>query len=176
MVNAMNTAGTIIYTPIGRLETPFQAPGDAPIQPAGARGVRGRALLNDEYAEALPDLAGFSHVILLYHCDRAGGFSPRVTPFLADEPKSLFATRAPARPNPIGLSVVKLIAVEGTTLVLEDVDMLDGTPLLDVKPYVAEFDAPDADRFGWIEAAAGRAASMHGDDRFTTPGKATEED
>lgn len=158
---------TIAYRPIGVLRTPHAQAEGAPIQPSGARGQEGRAEIDPAHAEGLKDLEGFSHLILLYHCHLSGPARLQVQPFLDGEPHGVFATRAPARPNPIGLSVVRLRAVRGATLLLEDVDMLDGSPLLDVKPYVAAFDAPPGPlRAGWLEGRAGQASQARADGRF----------
>ncbi|WP_029893805.1 tRNA (N6-threonylcarbamoyladenosine(37)-N6)-methyltransferase TrmO [Desulfohalovibrio reitneri] len=156
----------ITYHPIGVLRSPHAQPEGMPIQPAGARGERGRVELDPRYAPALADLDGFSHVYLLYHFHRAGPYSPEVTPFLDGEPKGLFATRAPTRPNPIGISVLRLERVEGGVAHLLDVDVLDGTPVLDIKPYVPRFDAPHGEvRSGWLEAREGEE-SARSDGRF----------
>jgi len=157
----------ITYTPIGQLRTPFADPEGAPIQPCGAEDAQGRAELLPELAPALADLEGFSHLILLYHCHLAGSFKPLVRPFLTAQEHGLFATRAPARPNSIGLSVVALEAVQGATLLIRGVDMLDHSPLLDLKPYVPKFDHPAGPvRTGWLSERAGRAESIKADDRF----------
>jgi len=157
----------VTFFPIGVIRSPFTRVEDMPIQPAGAREVVGTAELAPEFAPALADLDGFSHLILLYHFHRAKPFSPTVTPFLDKTPRGLFATRAPSRPNPIGLSVVELLAVEGHILRLRGVDILDNTPLLDLKPCVPAFDAPTGQvRTGWIAANAGRTAAARSDDRF----------
>ena len=118
----------------------------------------------DPFVEGLSDLDGFSHVILLYHFHKTDGYKLRVIPFLDTRPRGLFATRAPRRPNPIGLSVVKLLGIEGNELSVEGIDVLDGTPLLDVKPYVGEFDVREGARFGWLEKSRERRAVA--DDRF----------
>ncbi|MBU1276524.1 MAG: tRNA (N6-threonylcarbamoyladenosine(37)-N6)-methyltransferase TrmO [Proteobacteria bacterium] len=158
----------ICYEPIGLLHTPFSEPSGAPIQPCGAGDARGRAELRPELVPALEDLAGFSHVILLYHCHRAAAFKLKVRPFLDHNEHGLFATRAPARPNAIGLSVVKLEAVEGNLLHLKGVDMLDQSPLLDVKPYVPQFDAPPGPlRTGWLADKAREASTQKADERFS---------
>ena len=158
---------TLRLEPVGVLRTPFAEPAGAPIQPAGAVGARGRAELLPAYADALADLDGFSHLILLYRFHLANGWSPRVTPFLDGQPRGLFATRAPRRPNPIGLSLVRLERVEGTVLHLLDVDMVDGTPLLDIKPWVPAFDTPRGDvRTGWLAGRADRVVEARADDRF----------
>lgn len=157
----------LTYRPIGLIRSPWLDPAGAPIQPSGARGAAGRAEIAPEYAAGLQDLAGFSHLILLYHCHRAGPARLTVTPFLDDASHGVFATRAPARPNPIGLSVVRLVGVEGAVLRLMDVDVLDATPLIDLKPYVPAFDQPeDPVRVGWLGQRAPAAATVQGDDRF----------
>jgi tRNA-Thr(GGU) m(6)t(6)A37 methyltransferase TsaA len=137
-----------------------------PIQPAGARGIRGTVELEPEFAAGLADLDGFSHVILLYHLHRSDGYRLEVVPFMGDKPHGVFATRAPRRPNPIGLSVVRLVGVKDNVMEIEDVDMLDGTPLLDIKPYVPEFETPQEFRRGWLEKARGRVRKHRSDDRF----------
>lgn len=158
----------IRYEPIGLLYTPFNEPSGAPIQPCGAGDALGRAELRTELAPALEGLEGFSHVILLYHCHRAAAFKLKVKPFLDQNEHGLFATRAPARPNSMGLSVVELVAVEGNVLRLKGVDMLDQSPLLDVKPYVPQFDAPPGTvRTGWLADKAQDAPTKKADERFS---------
>ncbi|MCF8098592.1 MAG: tRNA (N6-threonylcarbamoyladenosine(37)-N6)-methyltransferase TrmO [Desulfarculaceae bacterium] len=158
----------ICYEPIGLLFTPFSEPSGTPIQPCGAGDTLGRAELRPELAPALEGLEGFSHVILLYHCHRAAAFKPKVRPFLDQNEHGLFATRAPARPNPVGLSVVELLAVEGSVLHLRGVDMLDQSPLIDVKPYVPQFDAPPGVvRTGWLADKAQDAPAKKADERFS---------
>ncbi len=154
-------------TPIGIINTPFTDPKGMPIQPCGAVGVRGTVEVAPDYAAGLRDLDGFSHVILLYLFHRSGGYDLEVVPFLDTEPRGLFATRAPRRPNPIGLSVVKLERVEGRTLHVEGIDVLDGTPLLDIKPYVPEFDGPADCRIGWLADVGDAARDERSDERFT---------
>jgi tRNA-Thr(GGU) m(6)t(6)A37 methyltransferase TsaA len=119
-----------------------------------------------EYAEALADLDGFSHIILLCHLHRSTGFRLKVVPFLDTVERGLFATRAPRRPNPIGLSVVRLVRVDGCTLHIAELDLLDGTPVLDIKPYVGDFDQRPGARFGWLEEARKHHADVVADDRF----------
>ncbi|MBU2497639.1 MAG: tRNA (N6-threonylcarbamoyladenosine(37)-N6)-methyltransferase TrmO [Proteobacteria bacterium] len=156
----------ITYHAVGIIHTPFHEIEKMPIQPSGATGIRGRIDLFPEYAPALKDLDGFSHIILLYHFHRVSGSELIVTPFLDTQPRGVFATRAPKRPNPIGISVVKLLSVEGATLLIENVDILDGTPLIDIKPYVPEFDHQPADRLGWLEKAREKAREKRSDNRF----------
>jgi tRNA-Thr(GGU) m(6)t(6)A37 methyltransferase TsaA len=144
----------IIYSPIGIIRSPYNETEGTPIQTTGAKGVGGTVEILPECVEGLKDLDGFSHIILIYHFHLSKGYSLTVKPFLDDTPRGVFATRAPKRPNSIGFSVVRLVKIEGTTLDIEDVDIVDSTPLLDIKPYVPEFDAKEAERIGWL---AGRA-------------------
>jgi len=156
----------IIFTPIGTIHSPFNDPRDMPIQPVGARGVRGTIELDPIYAAGLKDLKGFSRIIVLYHFHRSRGYSLEVIPFLDKTPRGVFSTRAPRRPNAVGISMLKLIAVDGATLTVEDVDILNGTPLLDIKPYVPVFDAHPDERAGWVTATSEDAGAMRSDDRF----------
>ena len=156
----------IIFKPIGTIYSPFTDPRDMPIQPVGARGVRGTIELDPACAAGLQDLDGFSRIIVLYHFHRSNGYSLEVIPFLDKTPRGVFSTRAPRRPNAVGLSMLKLIAVDGATLTVEDVDILNGTPLLDIKPYVPVFDAHPDERSGWVTATSGEAGAMRSDDRF----------
>ena len=158
--------GEIRFRAIGVIRSPFATPEGTPIQPGGAAGVRGRVVVLPDYQEALEDLEGFSHVILLYHFHRARAFTPKVTPFLDTAQRGLFATRAPSRPNAIGISTVRLVAVRQGTLEVEGIDVVDGTPLLDIKPYVPQFDAHPADRIGWMSAAVRAAGEVRADGRF----------
>ena len=152
--------------PIGTIRTPFTELEGMPIQPAGAAGVRGTVEVLAEYQPGLKDLDGFSHIILLYHFHRSRGFRLHVVPYMDTQSRGLFATRAPKRPNPIGLSVVQLDSIEGATLFVQNIDVLDGTPLLDIKPYVPEFDAHTAIRTGWLEQARKTVQDRRADNRF----------
>jgi tRNA-Thr(GGU) m(6)t(6)A37 methyltransferase TsaA len=156
----------IHYRPIGTIHSPFTDVSGVPIQPSAASGVQGTIEIEPEFAEGLKDLGGFSHIILLYHLHRVRESQLIVTPFLDSRPRGVFATRAPKRPNPIGLSIVKLLRVEKNLLHIENVDILDGTPLLDIKPYIPEVDHQDADRIGWLENKKGRLKKEKSDDRF----------
>ena len=139
--------------PIGLIHTAFTDPAGTPIQASRSQAA-GRVEVLPEFAAGLQDLEGFSHIILLYIWHRAAGFELLVKPFLDDRTHGIFATRYPARPNQIGLSVVRLLGVEGASLRIEGADMLDGTPLLDIKPYVPEFDIRTDTRSGWYETRA----------------------
>lgn len=152
--------------PIGFIRSPFTKLSEMPIQPPGAAGIEGRVELLPEFVEGLQDLEGFSHIVLLYLFDRSSGYELKVVPFLDDRPHGLFATRAPKRPNPIGMSVVGLNRVEGSTLYIAGVDVLDRTPLLDIKPFVPAFDAPTNCRTGWLESSGKSARNKLSDGRF----------
>ncbi len=156
----------IIFRPIGTVHSPFKEPTGTPIQPSAARETPGIIEILPEYREGLQDLEGFSHLILLYHFHLARGFSLKVKPFLDDTERGLFATRAPARPNPIGLSIVRLERVEGLRLLIRDVDIVDGTPVLDIKPYVPQFDIRTEATNGWLAKNLDRLESVRDDGRF----------
>ncbi|UCD87834.1 MAG: tRNA (N6-threonylcarbamoyladenosine(37)-N6)-methyltransferase TrmO [Desulfobacterales bacterium] len=146
------------YQPIGVVHSPFTEIEGMPIQPSRAKGVSGTAEVFPQYVEGLADLEGFSHIILLCHLHRSRGFRLKVVPFLDTELWGLFATRAPNRPNPIGLSVVCLVDIEQNRLSVKDIDILDGTPVLDIKPYVPEFNERTEATLGWLGSARKRKA------------------
>lgn len=156
----------ITYHSIGIIHSPFKDLQDMPIQPSSEAIAPGIIEVYPEYVDGLHDLGGFSHIILLYHLHKVSGYSLTVTPFLDSEPHGLFATRAPVRPNPIGLSVVKLTHIEGNLLHVDGLDILDETPLLDLKPYVPEFDYRPDVRIGWLEQAKDKIRSKRSDNRF----------
>lgn len=151
---------------IGRIVSPFKNPAGMPIQPAAAQGVQGQVVLSPEYVMGVEDLDGFSHIFLIYYFHKISTPKLTVIPFLDDRPHGVFATRAPQRPNPIGISVVKLIKVNGNTLHIENVDILDGTPLIDIKPYVPSIDEHPVTSIGWLEHAQDRIGGMKSDHRF----------
>ena len=159
-------ATTFNYRPIGVIKSPFKDPKGMPIQPVGAKGVSGTIEMQPEYEDGLKDLDGFSHIILIYHFHLSEGYSLQVKPFLDDTPRGIFAIRAPRRPNPIGVSVVRLEKIEGTTLHISNVDIVDGTPLLDIKPCVPDFDCLEDVRIGWLAGRAKGAAGKKSDERF----------
>ncbi len=151
---------------IGVIRSPFTELDGMPIQPSGAAGIEGTVVVDSEYQDGLKDLDGFSHIVLMYYFHKSAGYRLSVVPYLDTEPHGLFATRAPRRPNGIGLSVVELISIDGATLRIRNVDILDGTPLLDIKPYVPDFDSVTEIRTGWLEKAARNARNRRSDDRF----------
>ena len=156
----------IRYKPIGIIHSPFKEPSGTPIQSAGASGVEGRVELFPEYAKGLKDIEGFSHIILIYHFHLSGKVSLEVVPYMDNRLHGLFATRAPARPNPIGISIVKLLKVQGVMLYVRDVDIVDSTPLLDIKPYVPDFDLREA-RIGWLAQELNKLERAKDDGRFS---------
>jgi tRNA-Thr(GGU) m(6)t(6)A37 methyltransferase TsaA len=156
----------IEYRPIGIVHSPFSELKGMPIQPSRAKGIAGTVEVFLEFQEGLKDLNGFSHIILLYHFHMVTGYNLQVVPFLDSELRGLFATRAPKRPNPIGLSVVRLEGVQGGVLSVLDLDILDGTPILDIKPYVTEFDKRTNVSVGWLEEARKQKRKTLSDDRF----------
>jgi tRNA-Thr(GGU) m(6)t(6)A37 methyltransferase TsaA len=152
----------LTYKPIGMIRSPHKRVEDTPIQPVFAQGVPGRVEVLPEFEAGLRDLEGFSHIFLIYLFDRAGPVRLEVIPYLGDQPRGLFATRAPSRPNPLGLSLVRLLKREGRVLYIEDVDILDGTPLLDIKPYIARFDSRADSRSGWQDEIDDETATRKG--------------
>lgn len=153
--------------PIGIIHSPFTNREGMPIQPGASRGAKGKVVLDAEYTAGLQDLDGFSHVILVYYFHQANSPQLLVKPFLDDVKRGLFATRAPSRPNPLGISVVKLLSIQDNVLEVQDLDILDGTPLLDLKPYVPDFDRPGEVRIGWLEEKRDEIPGKVSDDRFS---------
>lgn len=142
---------TLQFHPIGIIRTPFKLPEGTPIQTAYGCGVEGEVIVDETFAEALMDLDAFERIWLIYWLDRAGPFQKRVVPYRDTREHGLFATRSPCRPNPIGMSVVRLLGRQGGLLRVADLDILDGTPLLDIKPYVPIFDAYVQSAAGWVD-------------------------
>lgn len=141
----------VLYEPIGVIHSEHTAAEDTPIQPVYAAGCLGRVEVAPSLADGLRDLEGFSHIYLIYSLHRASAAKLLVKPFLDDVERGIFATRAPCRPNAIGLSIVRLVRREGNVLHVDGLDILDGTPLLDIKPYTARFDCIAGTRDGWQE-------------------------
>ncbi|OHE59757.1 MAG: tRNA (N6-threonylcarbamoyladenosine(37)-N6)-methyltransferase TrmO [Thermodesulfovibrio sp. RBG_19FT_COMBO_42_12] len=136
--------------PIGIIHSPFQSGAETPIQPSRSR-ANGQVEVFKEYQEGLEDIEGFSHIILIYWFHKSKGYSLKVKPFLDDTLRGVFATRAPSRPNQIGLSVVRLLERKENILYVKGIDVLDGTPLLDIKPHVPDFESGEIVRIGWLE-------------------------
>jgi len=157
----------IQYESIGTIHTPFESPEGMPIQPAGESTATGTVELDPAYEAGLADLDDFSHCILVYQFHAGDDeYSLRPTPFLDDIERGLFATRAPNRPNGIGLSIVGVESVEGRELTVSGIDVVDGTPLFDIKPFVPQFDVPAETAAGWVDETDAGVESMTADDRF----------
>ena len=158
--------GEIKYKPIGIIYSPFKEPKGVPIQPQAAKGIKGKVEVFSSYIEALKDLGGFSHIILIYHFHLTKGCKLKVKPFMDKRFHGIFATRAPSRPNPIGISVVRLLKIRKNILYIEDVDIVDKTPLLDIKPYVPQFDIREVERIGWLKKNIFKLDKTKDDGRF----------
>ncbi len=156
----------ITFDQIGTVFTEFKTREGMPIQSNGAKGVKGKIVLNEDLALGLNDLIDFSHIILIYYFHKSKGFELETKPFLDHQKRGVFSTRAPRRPNSIGISVVKLLAIEKNTLFIENVDLLNETPLLDIKPYIPEFDNHEVEKTGWIENKIQNLNSIKSDNRF----------
>ena len=156
----------VFFEPIGLIQTPFNDIEGMPIQPTGALGIQGTIEIFEAFVPGLQDLDGFSHIILLYHLHKVQSSALVVKPFLDTKERGIFATRAPTRPNPLGFSIVKLNEIQGNTLHIENVDILNHTPLIDIKPYLPEFDQHPADRLGWYETVQGKVKTHRSDSRF----------
>jgi len=156
----------IKYTPIGVIHSQFKEPKGTPIQSSVAKGIEGTVEVFPKFAEGLKDVEGFSHIILVYHFHLARKSSLKVKPYLDNEVRGIFSTRAPSRPNPIGVSVVRLVKIEETLLQILDVDIVDGTPLLDIKPFVPAFYVRETVKIGWLEKNIHKLSASKDDGRF----------
>ena len=156
----------IKYKPIGIIHSPFKEPKGTPIQPAGAKGVAGTVEVFTDFTKGLKDIEDFSYIILLYNFHLSKKWKLEVKPFMDDQLHGVFATRASARPNSIGISIVRLIKVEDNILHIQDVDIVDGTPLLDIKPYVPDFDIREVEKVGWLKSNIHKLPTAKDDERF----------
>jgi len=159
----------ITYRPIGIIHSPYREAAKTPIQPKYAPGVRAQIEIFPEYIEGLKDLDGFSHIYLIYHFHEASSPKLRVVPYLDEVERGIFSTRAPNRPNPIGISIVAVKAIEGNKIEVEGCDILDGTPLLDIKPYVERFDHIPNTKKGWHERISEETAERKGSRKENNP-------
>jgi tRNA (adenine37-N6)-methyltransferase len=157
---------TITYTPIGVVRSPFATLAGMPIQTVAAAGIAATIELDPSYAAGLADIDQFSHLLVISHLHLMQGYALTVTPFMDTQPHGVFATRSPRRPNPIGLSIVRLVRIEGATLHIEEVDLVDGTPVLDIKPYVPQLDDRAAERIGWFAENVHKVYEVRADDRI----------
>jgi tRNA (adenine37-N6)-methyltransferase len=139
--------------PIGIIHSPFSEAAGTPIQTIYGEDVEGKVELHASFAPALDDIEGFDRLWLIYWMDRTGPYKAKVIPYRDTVEHGIFATRSPNRPNAIGMSLVRLLRREGSSLLVADMDILDGTPLLDIKPYVPEFDCHADSKAGWFEKA-----------------------
>lgn len=154
------------YKQIGIIHSPFKDLKNMPIQPKGASEIISKITVYDEYKQGLSDLELFSHIYLIYHFHKSKVHKLKVIPFLDNSERGVFATRSPQRPNHIGLSVVQLLSIEENEITIKGVDVLDGTPLLDIKPYIAKFDSPENSNSGWMNANENEIKTRKSDDRF----------
>jgi len=160
----------IRYKPIGILHSPFKEAKGTPIQAAAAEDISGTVEVFPEYADGLKDIEGFSHIILIFHFHLSGQSPLIIKPYLEDEEHGIFATRGPSRPNSIGISVVRLVKVKENILHVKEIDVVDGTPLLDIKPYVPEFDTREVTNIGWLTERVHGVSEVKDDGRFTKQG------
>lgn len=162
----MNPMNRFLFKPIGIIHSPYKDPAGTPIQPTASQGIHGQVEVFPQFKPGLKDLDGFTFIILLYHFNRVREVHLKVKPFLDDQLRGVFATRAPVRPNPIGLSVVRLVKIKDNVLEVADIDILDGTPLLDLKPYVDKFDGRTSPKQGWLEKNIAGLPGRQDDGRF----------
>jgi tRNA-Thr(GGU) m(6)t(6)A37 methyltransferase TsaA len=154
------------FKPIGIVHSPFKEAIGTPIQPKAAKGIEGTVEVFTEFADGLADLDGFSHIILICNFHLVQKPKLKVIPYMDDQQRGVFSTRAPNRPNPIGISVVRLNRIENNILYIQDIDIIDGTPLLDIKPYVPEFDSKEDIKIGWLEKKVNKLSTSKDDGRF----------
>jgi tRNA (adenine37-N6)-methyltransferase len=157
------------FNPIGIIHTPFLSHEDMPIQGTGGKGIKATIEIFPEFTAGLKDLDGFSHIILIYYMHLVEKSSLIVKPFLDDEKRGIFATRSPVRPNPIGMTAVRLIEIKDNRLIVEDIDMIDQSPLLDIKPCIPMIDDLQGVRLGWLTGKAEQFSQKKSDDRFKDP-------
>ena len=151
-----------IFHPIGVIHSPHKVMSKTPIQPVFCNDIEGTVVLDAEYVDGLKDLQGFSHIYLFYYFHQSQKICLRLKPYLSDQEHGIFATRAPHRPNKLGMSLVRLDRIKNNILYVRDLDILDGTPLLDIKPYIQRFDSRENTRSGWQDTISDDAASMRG--------------
>ena len=152
----------IVFHPIGVIHSPHKVLSKTPIQPVFCSDIRGTVVLDAKYTDGLKDLLGFSHIYLFYYFNKSQKTCLRLKPYLSDKECGIFATRAPHRPNKLGMSVVRLDRIEDNTLHVKDIDIIDGTPLLDIKPYVQRFDKRENTRSGWQDTVSDDVAFVRG--------------
>ncbi len=166
-MNTKHKQKEIIFKPIGIIHTPFKDREGMPIQPIGAQGVKGQIEISPELKDGLKDLDGFSHIVLIYNFHLSKSFKLLVHPYMENKIRGVFATRAPRRPNQIGMSIVKLESVEDNILHISNVDIVDMTPILDIKPYVKRIDCVESEKIGWLEKNVNKFDNKISDGRFS---------
>ena len=155
------------FIEIGKIYSEFKNLSNMPIQPTSDKATKGKIIIKEKYAEGLKDLDGFSHIIVIYFFHKVKEHKLIVKPFMDDIKRGIFATRAPVRPNPIGLSIVEIEKIEGNTIYIKNVDMLDQTPVLDIKPFICDFDLPKNNiKIGWLENKSKGVSEKKSDCRF----------
>lgn len=152
----------IIFQSIGVIHSPHQNLSEIPIQPVYSKEIEGMVIINEAYMEGLSELDQFSHIFLFYYFHESKKMKLRLKPYLSDQEKGVFATRAPYRVNKLGMSLVRLIKIEKNILYVKNLDILDGTPLLDIKPYIARFDSREDVQSGWQDEISEEEASVRG--------------
>ena len=157
----------IKFRPIGVIHSQFKQPQGTPIQSAAATGIEGKVEVFPEFADGLKDLEAFSHIILIYYFHLSKKPLLKVIPYMDSQKHGVFSTRSPARPNPVGISVVRLLKINNNILHVQDLDIVDGTPLLDIKPFVPEFDIRKTCRYGWLEKNIHKLPISRDDGRFS---------
>ena len=158
---------SVTFQTLGIIHTPFSEPQGTPISSTAGCGVKGTIEIFKQYAEGLKDIEGFSHLNLIYYMHRVQKDGLVGIPFMDDKPHGVFAMRSPLRPNHIGISIVKLLAVRGNILEIEDLDILDGTPLLDIKPFLPDVDSRTECRIGWFTSNIHKMSSTRDDGRYS---------
>jgi len=165
----MQQSATITFKTVGFVESRFEQQAGTPIQGRMAPEETARIIIFDEYSEAVQDLEGFSHIYVFFKFDRASEKKLRVKPYLDTVERGVFATRSPLRPNPLGMTIVRLERVEGNVLYISGVDILNNSPVIDIKPYIPDFDHQNPEKIGWYEKSAERNRLVLADDRFARP-------
>lgn len=151
---------------IGTIHSPHKELAGMPIQPKGSKGILGTIKVNKDLQSGLTDLDGFSHIYIFYHFHKASRTELTVIPFMDTTPRGVFSTRSPLRPNHIGMSIVELVKIEDNILTVRNIDVLDNTPLLDIKPYIKAFDSVDESTSGWMKAGDNEVIERRSDNRF----------
>jgi tRNA-Thr(GGU) m(6)t(6)A37 methyltransferase TsaA len=154
------------FEPIGVIRTPFKKLEHMPIQPKGAKSVIATLEIDEEYTLGLKDLEGFSHIYLIYYFHEAVRTELEVIPFMDTQERGVFATRSPLRPSHLGLSITQVISIDDNIVTIKGIDILDGTPLIDIKPYIPQFDGVKGVKTGWMDKSKSEINSARSDDRF----------